>query len=125
MLQHRSRSLRSLLEAWIDLRDVIKVPDELLRVLPRVYYVCHCFQINEFRFYAFVLRLGGVGSAVFYSYAGDLFVRFGSKNAGLYSAEELENLIEATNKVCAVQSRKSPALVLLKQKAAPATAVSA
>ena len=42
-----------------------------------------------------------------------------------YSAAELENLIEATNKVCAVQSRKSPALVLLKQKAAPATVVSA
>ena len=33
-----------------------------------------------------------------------------------YSAAELENLIEAANKVCAVQSRKSPALVLLKQK---------
>ena len=42
-----------------------------------------------------------------------------------YSAAELENLIEAANKVCAVQSRKSPALVLLKQKAASAIAVSA
>ena len=42
-----------------------------------------------------------------------------------YSAAELENLIDAANKVCAVQSRKSPALVLLKQKAASAIAVSA
>ena len=34
-----------------------------------------------------------------------------------YSAAELENLIEAANKVCGENSRKSPALVLLKQKA--------
>jgi len=35
-----------------------------------------------------------------------------------YSAAELENLIEAANRVCGENSRKSPALVLLKQKAA-------
>ena len=34
-----------------------------------------------------------------------------------YSAAELENLIEAANRVCGENSRKSPALVLLKQKA--------
>ena len=41
-----------------------------------------------------------------------------------YAAAELENLIDAANKVCAMQSRKSPALVLLKQTIAPMTAVS-
>ena len=35
-----------------------------------------------------------------------------------YSAAELENLIEAANRVCGEKSRKSPALVLLKTKAA-------
>ena len=35
-----------------------------------------------------------------------------------YSAAELENLIEAANRVCGENSRKSPALVLLKQKTA-------
>ena len=35
-----------------------------------------------------------------------------------YSAAELENLIEAANRVCGENSRKSPALVLLKQNAA-------
>ncbi len=34
-----------------------------------------------------------------------------------YSAAELENLIKAANRVCGENSRKSPALVLLKQKA--------
>jgi integrase len=33
-----------------------------------------------------------------------------------YSAAELQNLIEAANQVCGQDSRKSPALVLLKQK---------
>ena len=42
-----------------------------------------------------------------------------------YSAAELENLIVAANKVCAENSRKIPVLVLLKQKAMVATAVSA
>ena len=42
-----------------------------------------------------------------------------------YSAAELENLVAAANKVCAENSRKIPTLVLLKQKAAPAAAVSA
>ncbi|MEW8466946.1 MAG: tyrosine-type recombinase/integrase [Candidatus Thiodiazotropha sp.] len=37
-----------------------------------------------------------------------------------YSAAELTNLIEAANRVCRENSRKSPALVLLKQKAATA-----
>ena len=37
-----------------------------------------------------------------------------------YSAAELENLIEAANRVCGENSRKSPALVLLKQKAVAA-----
>jgi integrase len=35
-----------------------------------------------------------------------------------YSAVELQNLIDAANRVCGEDSRKSPALVLLKQKAA-------
>ena len=35
-----------------------------------------------------------------------------------YSAAELQNLIEATNRVCGENSRKSPALMLLKQRAA-------
>jgi len=38
-----------------------------------------------------------------------------------YSATELENLIEAASKVCGDNSRKSPALVLLKQKTAAAS----
>ncbi len=42
-----------------------------------------------------------------------------------YSAAELENLIEAANKVCGENSRKSPALVLLKQKAVAADVVTA
>ncbi|MDZ4200949.1 MAG: tyrosine-type recombinase/integrase [Gallionella sp.] len=42
-----------------------------------------------------------------------------------YSAAELENLIEAANSVCSTQSRKSPALVMLKQKAATARAATA
>ena len=41
-----------------------------------------------------------------------------------YSAAELANLIDAANQVCAMQSRKSPALVLLEQAVAPMTAVS-
>ena len=39
-----------------------------------------------------------------------------------YSAAELQNLIDAAEKVCGPNSRKSPALVLLKQKAAQASA---
>jgi len=35
-----------------------------------------------------------------------------------YSAAELGNLIEASNRVCGENSRKSPALVVLKRKAA-------
>ena len=42
-----------------------------------------------------------------------------------YSAAELQNLIDAANKVCEQDSRKSPALVLLKQKAATTLAVTA
>ncbi len=42
-----------------------------------------------------------------------------------YSAAELENLIEAANRVCGENSCKSPALVLLKQKAVAADVVSA
>ena len=47
----------------------------------------------------------------------------GSKSGRItthYSAAELENLIDAANRVCGENSRKSPALVLLKQKAANA-----
>ena len=39
-----------------------------------------------------------------------------------YSEAELANLIAAANKVCGEKSRKSPALVLLKQKASAASA---
>ncbi|MGB5300208.1 MAG: tyrosine-type recombinase/integrase, partial [Thiogranum sp.] len=42
-----------------------------------------------------------------------------------YSAAELENLIEAANRVCGENSRKSPALVLLKQKAVEREVVTA
>lgn len=42
-----------------------------------------------------------------------------------YSAAELENLIEAANRVCGENSRKSPALVLLKQKAVAGEVVTA
>ena len=42
-----------------------------------------------------------------------------------YSATGLENLIEAANRVCGENSRKSPALVLLKQKAVAAEVVTA
>lgn len=42
-----------------------------------------------------------------------------------YSAAELANLIAAAEKVCGTKSRKSPALVLLKQKAVKAQAVTA
>ena len=42
-----------------------------------------------------------------------------------YSAAKLENLLEAANLVCRENSRKSPALVLLKQKAATGNSVTA
>ena len=42
-----------------------------------------------------------------------------------YSAAELENLIAAAEKVCEGDSRKSPALVLLKQKAVKAVTLTA
>jgi hypothetical protein len=42
-----------------------------------------------------------------------------------YSAAELQNLIEAANRVCEQNSRKSPALVLLKQKAVTTPALTA
>jgi hypothetical protein len=38
----------------------------------------------------------------------------------LYSAPELEELLEAVNKACEEKSGKSPALVMLKQKTADA-----
>ena len=42
-----------------------------------------------------------------------------------YSAAELRNLIAAAEKVCGADSRKSPALVLLKQKAVKAVTLTA
>ncbi len=42
-----------------------------------------------------------------------------------YSAAELENLIDAANRVCEADSRKTPALVVIKQKAAGACAPTA
>ncbi|HDH08610.1 MAG TPA: site-specific integrase, partial [Gammaproteobacteria bacterium] len=48
-------------------------------------------------------------------------VLLGHKNGDItthYSAPELEELIEAVNSVCAEKSGKSPALVMLKRKAA-------
>jgi integrase len=42
-----------------------------------------------------------------------------------YSAVELANLVEAANRVCGEDSRKSPALVLLKQKAVRRSAITA
>jgi hypothetical protein len=46
-------------------------------------------------------------------------VLLGHRNGDItshYSAPELEGLIEAANKVCEVQSGKSPALIVLKHK---------
>jgi integrase len=42
-----------------------------------------------------------------------------------YSAVELQNLIDAANRVCGEDSHKSPALVLLKQKAVRQPAITA
>lgn len=42
-----------------------------------------------------------------------------------YSAAQLLNLIEAANRVCGKNSRKGPALVMLKQKAATTFVVTA
>jgi integrase len=42
-----------------------------------------------------------------------------------YSAAELQNLLEAANRVCDGGSRKTPALVMLKRKAPTAVAASA
>ena len=48
-------------------------------------------------------------------------VLLGHRNGDItshYSAPEIEELLEAANRVCAVQSRKSHALTLLKRKTA-------
>ena len=42
-----------------------------------------------------------------------------------YSTAELQNLLEAANRVCEEKSRKSPALTILKRRAPAATAASA
>jgi hypothetical protein len=50
-------------------------------------------------------------------------VLLGHRNGDItthYSAPELEELIEAANRVCDGKSGKTPALVVLKQKAANA-----
>jgi hypothetical protein len=50
-------------------------------------------------------------------------VLLGHRNGDItthYSAPELEELLEAANKVCEDKSGKSPALVMLKQKTADA-----
>ena len=55
-------------------------------------------------------------------------VLLGHRNGDItshYSAPELVELIDAANSVCEGKSGKTPALVLLKQKAVTATAVSA
>ncbi|WP_139176792.1 tyrosine-type recombinase/integrase [Nitrosospira multiformis] len=48
-------------------------------------------------------------------------VLLGHKNGGItshYSAPEIGELIDAANKVCGTDSRKTPALVILKRKIA-------
>ena len=63
-----------------------------------------------------------VGSRVG-SVALDHKVLLGHHNGDItthYSAHELEELIEAANRVCDGKSGKTPALVVLKQKAANA-----
>ena len=48
-------------------------------------------------------------------------VLLGHRNGDItshYSAPEIEELLEAANRVCAVQSRKTPALTILKRKTA-------
>ena len=67
------------------------------------------------------LRAAGVS----YENRQDLLGHKSGRITTHYSATELENLIEAANRVCGENSRKSPALVLLKQKAATAETVSA
>jgi 2C-methyl-D-erythritol 2,4-cyclodiphosphate synthase len=55
-------------------------------------------------------------------------VLLGHRNGDItthYSAPELEELIDAANKVCGEKSGKTPALVVLKQKAATGGSVTA
>jgi integrase len=67
------------------------------------------------------LRAGGVS----FEDRQDLLGHRSGRITTHYSAAELEGLIDAANKVCGTDSRKSPALVLLKQKAATTFAVTA
>jgi integrase len=55
-------------------------------------------------------------------------VLLGHRNGDItshYSAPELEELVEAANRVCDSKSGKTPVLVVLKQKAATADTVTA
>lgn len=55
-------------------------------------------------------------------------VLLGHRNGDItshYSAPELAELLEAANRVCPDKSGKTPALIVLKQKAATATPVTA
>ena len=68
--------------------------------------------------HTFGRRLRAVG--VSYEDRQDLLGHKSGRITTHYSAAELENLIEAASRVCGGNSRKSPALVLLKQRAATA-----
>lgn len=63
--------------------------------------------------HTFGRRLRAVG--VSYEDRQDLLGHRSGRITTHYSASELENLIEAANRVCAEKSRKSPALVILRQ----------
>lgn len=63
--------------------------------------------------HAFGRRLRAAG--VSYEDRQDLLGHKSGRITTHYSAAELENLIEAANLVCGENSRKSPALVILRQ----------
>lgn len=72
-----------------------------------------------------LLAVGCVLLASHYEDRQDLLGHKTGKVTTHYSAAELEGLIEAANSVCETKSSKSPALVMLKQKAATAYAITA
>jgi integrase len=85
--------------AWKRARKVVGLPQV------RVHDLKHTFGRR--------LRSAGVS----YEDRQDLLGHRSGRITTHYSAAELQNLVDAANRVCGDESRKSPALVLLKQKA--------